>query len=230
MEGDARTCRAMERKMSLSRRSVALLLVASLLSVLSIPDANAFRRSSTQSFTDPDFVAYQPKKLMLFVLDASPVFRAAIEEQVKKTIEKVGVTVVLERSLFPPTREWSQEKRREILDREGIDTGLFIGLGSADRSVIPMGTQTFASGSATISGDNVYGSGQATSVNIQGVRSSAVFSAALVVVEGNRVAWYADVTSSAEGLLFVGDKDDAKAVAAEILKALIKDGHLPKKK
>ena len=48
--------------------------------------------------------------------------------------------------------------------------------------------------------------------------------------EGERIAWYADVSTSAEGLLFVGDKSDAKTVASEILKALQKDGHIVKNK
>jgi hypothetical protein len=205
-------------------------LLLGVLLVLSISDADAFRRSSTQSFTDPDFIGYQPKRLLLVVMDASPAFRAVIEEQVKKTLEKSGLVVVLERTLFPPTRQWDPDKRREILSRESIDTGLLIGLGSADRSVIPMGTQTFGSGSATISGGGIYGSGQASTINIQGVRSSAIFGAALMTFEGEKIAWYADVSTSAEGLLFVGDKSDAKTVASEILKALQKDGHIVKTK
>lgn len=207
-----------------------MLFISFSVMMLSSMDANAFRRSAIYSFTDPDFKEYKPKKVMLVVMDAGPDFRAAIETQVRKALEKSGIELVMERDLFPPTREWEPEKRREIAFRENIDSGLFIGVGTADRSVIPLGTQTFASGSATISGNSVYGSGQATTMNIQGVRSSAVFSAALVVADGGRVAWYADISTSAEGLFFVGNKGDAKAVAKQVLKALEKDGHLTVKK
>jgi hypothetical protein len=204
------------------------ILFAALLFIVTSP-AFAFRSSSTQSFTDPDFKDYQPKKVLLVVMDASSEFRAEIEKQAGQVLAKAGLEVVAERQLFPPTRVWSPESRKEILTREAVDSSLIIGVGRADKAVIPFATNTFSSATASGYGSTVSATGNSTTYNSYMVSSEADFSAALVSVSDGRVAWYADVSTKASGAFFVGQKGDAKAVAKEVVEALVSDGHIPKK-
>ncbi len=204
------------------------ILFAALLSIVTSP-AFAFRSSNTQSFTDPDFKDYRPKKVLLVVMDASSEFRAEIEKQAGQVLAKAGLEVVAERQLFPPTRVWSPEIRKEILTREAVDSSLIIGVGRADKSVIPFATNTFSSATASGYGSTVSATGNSTTYNSYMVSSEADFSAALVSVSDGRVAWYADVSTKASGAFFVGQKGDAKAVAKEVVEALVSDGHVPKK-
>ena len=62
------------------------------------------------------------------------------------------------------------------------------------------------------------------------IRSQAEFSAVIMTVAEQRIAWYADISTKASGAFFVGEKGDAKAVAREIAEALAKDGHLTSQK
>jgi hypothetical protein len=57
-------------------------------------------------------------------------------------------------------------------------------------------------------------------------RSSAEFSAVLLDVRANRVAWYADVFTKASGTIFVGTNGDAKGAVRGVVKGLIEDGHI----
>lgn len=109
-----------------------------------------------------------------------------------------------------------------------------------------MGTQTFATtnvsgtldATSTKMGPNtvntngaVRGTAQtnATSYNIIAANSKADFSAALIDVSNGRTAWYADITTKAQGTLFVGGKGDAKGAVKGIIESLVDDGHLRKK-
>ena len=69
----------------------------------------------------------------------------------------------------------------------------------------------------------------ATSYNIVAASSVADFSAVLLDVSNARTAWYADITTKAQGTLFVGGKGDAKGAVKGVIEGLIDDDHLSKK-
>lgn len=114
--------------------------------------------------------------------------------------------------------------------REGVDASLVIGVGRADKSVIPFATNTFSNGRVSGDGSSATVTGNSTSYNMYAIRSQAEFSAVIMTVAEQRIAWYADISTKASGAFFVGEKGDAKAVAREIAEALAKDGHLTSQK
>jgi hypothetical protein len=77
---------------------IASALLAALLGTASI--AHAFRSTDIESFTDPDYAGFQPKKVLIQVQEAQPDMRRLVEEHITKEFAKRGVTAVPERQLF----------------------------------------------------------------------------------------------------------------------------------
>ena len=168
--------------------------------------AAAFRSTKVEGHTDPDFVGYQPKTLMLEVVGADTVMRQQINERLVKAMSAYGVRVIPERDVFPPTRQWTPEQRIEILNRQGIEGSIIVAVGSSSAQIVPIARQTY--GTATTTGA-VQASGafaantnaQSTSYNVLYATSSAEFSAVLVDIKTGRVAWTGDIFSKASGTL-----------------------------
>jgi hypothetical protein len=232
--------------MNSSRRvfsRLAILLCAAAIS----SNAFALRSTKAESFTDPDYKNYRPKKVVVVVLNAPNDTRKIIEDRLTDQLADYGVEAVKEREIFPPTREWTADARAEILAANGIDSVLMVAIGANSSSVRTVGRQTF--GSTSVSGNvnatstvtspntvntrgtyNGTANSNSTSYDIVVARSKADFSAVLMDVATSRTAWYADVTTKASGTLFVGDKGDAKGAVKGVIDALEDDGHLSKRK
>jgi hypothetical protein len=213
--------------MALNRAAAATLVAL----LIASPAALAFRSTDFESYTDPDYKGYAPKKIILMVTNASNETRQNIEQRLAETLKKSNVIVVPYREYFPPTRQWSKEDQAAILQREGVDSGMIITIGASSSSVIPIATQTYGSygvfGSYGSNGTfNANGSGSSTSYNIVSTKSKAETSVVLLHLEANRTAWYADITTKASGTLFVSEKGDAKAFVKGIVSGLKEDGHL----
>jgi len=212
-------------------KNIWILLIVGIFAVaLTSTNVHAIRSTKHESFTDPDYLNYQPRKIVLVVENTDNETRAAILKKIQKKFEKFGVTVVGYRNLLPPTRNWTPEDRAAIYEREGIDSVLVVTAGASASSVMHIATQSF--GTTKVSGStfgntfNATGQSNTTSYNIYSVKSKADFSAILLDVSNSRIVWYVDVRTKAGGYLFVGDKRDGKAVAKEIIKALEDDGHI----
>lgn len=195
--------------------------------------AHAFRSIDFQSYTDPDFLDYRPKHLLLIVEGGSFETRQQIEERMTKEFAKRGVTVVPVRELFPPTRQWTPSAQEELIAKHGVDSRLVVTVGASASTIIPVATQTYGSasvyGNATGNTFNAHGTSSSTSYNIFSAKSKAEFSAILIENSSNRVAWYADLLVKAGGTLFVSEKGDAKGLVNGVVEALENDGHLPKR-
>ena len=195
--------------------------------------AHAFRSIDVQSFTDPDYVGFQPKKVVVMVVGGSHEVTSEILERVTEQLAKKGIQAFPARSLFPPTRTWTEADQAAIYEKNEIDSGLIVTVGASASQIIPIATQTY--GSANVFGNvkssgsfNAQGTSSATSYNIMAAKSKAEFSAVLLDIKKNRTAWYADVLVKASGTLFVSEKGDAKGVVNGILEGLEDDGHVSK--
>lgn len=232
--------------MNLIRRlsSPLLLLTCGLMIAHS---AFAFRSTNTESFTDPDYKDFRPQRVLVIVVNADNDARASIEARIIERLAEYRVVGLKEREIFPPTREWTSDSRAAILKANGIDSSLMVAVGESSASIRNIGTQTFATTniSGTVdatsarTGPNtvntsgtVRGTAQtnATSYNLVAASSKADFSAALIDVSNGRTAWYAEITTKAQGTLFVGGKGDSKGAVKGIIEGLVDDGHLSKKK
>lgn len=199
---------------------------------LSVP-AQAFRSIDVQSFTDPDYVGFQPKKVVVMVVGGTHEVTAEILERVTSQLAKRGIQAFSARNLFPPTRTWTEADQAAIYEKNEIDSGLIVTVGANASQIIPVATQTYGSanvfGNVNSSGSfNAQGTSSATSYNIMAAKSKAEFSAVLLDIKKNRTVWYADVLVKASGTLFVSEKGDAKGVVNGIVKGLEDDGHVLK--
>jgi hypothetical protein len=212
-------------------KSFRLVVLAAL--IMASGTASAFRSTDVESYTDPDYKGYQPKKVMIVVENASQEMRTEIEERLAKEFAKKGVEAIPNRKLFPPTREFSTEDRARILEAEGVDSALVVTIGESASQVMAIATQT--RGTAQMNarptsggGYNATGTMNSTSQNIYAAKSKAEFSAVLFDATKNRAAWYADVQVKAQGTLFVSEKGDAKGLVGAVVDGLEDDGHLTK--
>src|SRR4051812_45908533 len=82
--------------------------------------AFAFRSTDIEGYTDPDYKEYHPKKVLVMVLNADHEQRKQIEERLIESFSDFGVQAVPERSLFPPTRDWTPEARNAMLKENEI--------------------------------------------------------------------------------------------------------------
>ena len=195
--------------------------------------ASAFRYTDVESYTDPDYAGFQPKKVLLLVENASQEMRSEIEERLVKAFGKKSVEVIPQRKIFPPTREYTDEDKTKAFEANGIDSALVVTIGESASSVMAVATQSRGTDQITATpngsgGFNATGTTNTTSQNIYKAKSKAEFSAVLFDVGQNRTAWYADVQVKASGTLFVSEKGDAKGLVGAVVEGLETDGHLSK--
>lgn len=216
--------------------SFRLLAIAfTLCALLFSAPAEALRSTKVEGHTDPDFVGYQPKKVLIVVIGTSTDMRQQTEKRMIERLAKFNVEAATERQLFPPTRDWSPETRVEMLEKHGFDSTILVVSGANSTSVIPFARQTYGTANTT---GHVYGngafnaqtSGTTTEYNLVSVSSSAEFSAVLVQNGTGRIIWYGDIVTKAGGTLFVGERGDAKASVKGVIEGLEENGHLTKPK
>ena len=215
---------------------VSLTLFAALVLAPLVPGtSHAFRSTKQESFTDPDYLDYRPKNVVLLVISGNFEAREIMEDRMVKELGKRGIRVYLQSELFPPTREWTAEAQHAIYEKYAIDSGIILTTGASSSAVIPIATQTYSS--SNVFGNynsgtgnlNAYGSGSSTTYNIVGAKSEAAFSAIMLDLAANRTVWYSDIFTKAGGTLFVSPKNDAKAAVKGLVNGLIEKGHIPKK-
>jgi len=207
--------------------------------------ADAFRSTKQESFTDPDYLDFSPKAVVVLVLSDSLEMRKIVEDRVSADLEKRGIKVFVNSKLFPPTREWNDAQKAEIYERYAIDAVIAVAFGESSQQVAQVGSTTWGSATANTQGNataitrgnttdvafdastTAYGS--STTTAIVSAKGDASFSAVMFDVREGRVAWTIDIYTKASGTLFVGGKGDAKAAAKAVVEGLIENGHIPKK-
>jgi hypothetical protein len=228
-----------------ARRYAFLPVFFMIFCMLAPATADAFRSTKQESFTDPDYLEFKPKTVVILVRSDNLEMRKIVEKRVTSDLEKRGIKVFLMSKLFPPTREWDDAQRSDIYKRYSIDAGIIVAFGESSQKVSQIGSRTWGNATANTRGNataNTRGSttdikfdstttayGSSTTTAIVTAKGDASFSAIMVDVREQRIAWTTDIYTKAGGTLFVGGKGDAKAAAKAVVKGLIADGHIPKK-
>ena len=190
--------------------------------------SRAFRSTKQESFTDPDYIGFQPKVVMISVKNANLDIRQAIEWQLTRDLKRRTITVYRERDLFPPIREWDAVQRVEVAEKLGIEAVIIVGIESSSFDVSQFGAQTWGSTTATTFGSTTNVQGSATTVPFIRANSSSSVGGVMLDVSNGRVIWMTEIFTKAGVLLFAGGKKDARAAARAVIKGLFKKGHLPK--
>ena len=204
----------MRQDRDMSRKLLQLFLVVVLALSFASP-AHAFRSTKQETFTDPDYIGYKPKTVMVSVLADDFEVREVIEKRLSRDLRKKGLTVYAERDLFLPTRQLDAAQREAVLAERQVDAIIIIGIGASSNDVSQMGSSNLSTG---------YGS--STSVPFISAKSRSSFGAVLIDATNGRTAWTTDIFTKAGGLLFAGGNKDAKACAKAVVKGLAQSGHL----
>jgi hypothetical protein len=188
------------------------------------------RSTDFEAYTDPDFVDYTFRKILL-VSEGGFETNKIVGEILTKEFAKRKIGIVLSKRLFPPTRDWSSEDRNRVMLENEIDAVLVVTPGASSASIMPAMTHTYGSGSGNYNSGsgNFNVSGSANTYQFYSASSTAGFSAILFDVRTSRTAWYMDILTKAAGTFFVSNKGDAKAAAKAVIKGLIENKHLNKK-
>jgi len=227
------------------RRYAFLPIFVMIFCMLAPATADAFRSTKQESFTDPDYLDFKPKAVVILVLSDNLEMRKIVEDRISSDFEKRGIKAFANSKLFPPTREWDNTQKAEIYKRYSIDAAIVVAFGESSQQVSQVGSTTWGSATANTRGNataNTRGNttdisfdantttyGSSTTTAIVSAKGNASFSAVMFDVREGRTAWTTDIYTKASGTLFVGGKGDAKAAAKAVVKGLIEDGHIPKK-
>ena len=194
------------------------MVLRSLLAITLVVSLSAFRHTDIQGYTDPDFKGYKFRTVVVHVPNASLDFRLQIEKHLTRRLKKKGIRVLLHNDLFPPTREWNRENSAAVYERNNVDAGIVITVGSVGSDTSPgmvMYNATTVGGTTT---------GYATQVSV--ARDHAAFKIALVDAESMRTVWTGDLSTRGAGLLFVGPKSTAKGLAKGLIREWKSAGHV----
>ena len=182
---------------------------------------SAFRHTDVEGYTDPDFSGFQFRTVVLQMPNASIDFERRVVKYLTAKLEKNGVRVLLHDQLFAPTRQWDQESSAAIYERNDVDAGIIITLGSTGNDTTP-GMVMY--NTSTVGG---FTTGYATQTSI--ARDHASFEIAIVDAESMRTAWIGNLNTRGAGLLFTGAKSTAKALVKGLMREWKTSGHLQKK-
>ncbi len=179
---------------------------------------SAFRHTDVEGYTDPDFVGYKFTNVVLQMPNATLDFERRVVKLLVKKLGKKGVRIFLHDDLFPPTREWDEEKSAEIYKRHNIDAGIIITVGTTESETTPgmMMYHTTTIGSTTTGHVNQFTFS----------RDATSFGIAIVDAQSRRTVWLGRLDTRGAGLLFIGNKSTAKGLVKGLLKEWKTAGHL----
>jgi hypothetical protein len=206
------------KKLRLTRH-IGFLKVAFALTV--VLGLSAFRHTDIQGHTDPNYVGYTFRAVVVQFPNASLTFRNHAIKQLNKQLKKRKIRLYQHDELFAPTREWSEEATRAIYEQNGIDAGLVITMGSIGSESTPGAVLYNAS---TVGGTT---SGYATQVTYHSDHAS--FEIALVDIDTKDTVWIGELDTRGAGLLFTGSKSTAKGLIKGLVKEWDRAGHLVRK-
>ena len=179
---------------------------------------SAFRHTDVQGYTDPEYIGYKFKNVVLHMPNATIDFERRVTKLLSKRLGKSGVRIFLREELFPPTREWDEEKTAQVYRRLNIDSGIVITVGATETKVTP-GMVTFNS--------TTYGGTTTGRINqMKFIRDSASFQIAIVDTETANTVWIGELDTRGAGLLFVGNKSTAKGLVKHLTKEWKAAGHM----
>ena len=165
---------------------------------------------------------HQIKNAVVRAPNAGFAFGELLETSMVENLTKRGVHAESFLSLFPPTREWTNEEVAKELMREGFDSIMYINLVGSDTNSQTVGF--INNGTASAYGNTASYSGSSTAITAISRYTSTRVKVYDIVT--GRVIWVADSSTKAGGLLYVGDETQTDSIAAEIVDALAVSGHL----
>ena len=165
----------------------------------------ALRSIEFRSFTDPDYENYKISSFVVCFGATTMYLEGVFLKSLERNKSLTNINWMSCEDLYSPTRDWTDEARRNYALKKGID------------ALLGVGYQFYAEGST------VYSSGSISSP----LTSQSEYEIVLFDWVENRKAWVGKVGVINRGTYFAGNaKGEAKALAKRLIKELRKSGHI----
>ncbi len=175
-----------------------------------------------QTHIDPEHRDRTYSKILVDAPNANFEFKELLITELCSGLREKSVECITKDELFPPTREYSESRFFEIIDQNGIDGWLIVGIGSGATSSQYMGSQTF--GYATVYGNTI--SGSANSMAMYSFNRQQGYSIAMFDMETNHKAFIMEASTSASGLANITNSVFAESLANKIINEMYAAGFI----
>jgi hypothetical protein len=171
---------------------------------------------------DPEHRDRTYSKIIVDAPNANFEFKDLIITELCSGLREKSVECITKEELFPPTREYSEPRIFEIIDQNGIDGWLIVGIGLGATNSQYMGSQTF--GSATVYGNTV--SVRANSMAMYSFSRQQGYSITMFDMETNHRSFIMDASTSASGLANITNSIFAESLANKIINEMSAAGFI----
>lgn len=175
-----------------------------------------------QTHIDPEHRDRTYSKILVDAPNANFDFKDLMVTELCSGLREKSVECITKEELFPPTREYSESRIFEIIEQNGIDGWLIVGIGSGATNSQYMGSQTF--GSATVYGNTIWGS--ANSMAMYSFNRQQGYSIVMFDMETNHKAFIMEASTSASGLANITNSVFAKSLANKIINEMSAAGFI----
>lgn len=178
-----------------------------------------------RDFTDPDYVSYQSRKILI----ESP--SHLFDESFSNELKGVDVLYASSNTIFIPTRSYTAKDKLKIMKEKGFDSLLSINISGDQQSSNVVGYNTNSYANAYSYGyGSAYASGTSTTVPIVAHNRNSKAQAKLYEVKTGRVVWVGNLETTASGSLYMSNSTTVDSMVEETVASLLVKGHLKKKK
>jgi hypothetical protein len=178
--------------------------------------------TSVRGFTDNNYKEFKIKKIAVRAPNVGFAFGEIMENSMIKNLRSSKVQAESFLSLFPPTRDWTNEEVAKQLMKDGYDSIMYVYLVGSDSS-----SQTIS----YINSGNAYAYGgmgtySGTTVPVSAISRSTQTRVKIFDIHTADVIWIGDSSTKAGGLLFMGDETQTDSISSQIVSSLKSNGHI----
>ncbi|MBN1397199.1 MAG: hypothetical protein JXA06_04120 [Bacteroidetes bacterium] len=180
------------------------------------------------SFIDPDYKTTNFTRVLIIANLSDLQWRQQIESRLVQEFRDNGIFALEGINLFPPTREFTEQEKIDLLIQNKIDSYILIDVGETgtEQVYIPQtGSSTKTEGSVSVHGKTTTYSEETRTTNYGGYTVSkpwAKFDAKLFDVSNGQNAWIASAFTS--GNAYANHNTVINSFCGKTVKQLIKDG------
>lgn len=175
-----------------------------------------------QTHIDPEHRERTYTKILVDAPNANFEFKDLMITELCSGLKERSVDCMTKDALLPPTREYSEPRIFELIDQNGIDGWLVVGIGSGATNSQYMGSQTF--GSATVYGNTI--SGSSNSMSMYSFSRQQGYSITMFDMETKHKAFIMEASTSASGLANITNSVFAESLANKIINEMSAAGFI----
>lgn len=178
--------------------------------------------TNMKTYVDPEHKGKSYSNILVDLPNANFEFKEIVLSELCRALKNRSVVCLAKDDLLPPTREYSDDKLFQIIEKNEIEGWLIVQIGSGDSNSQYIGSQTFAS--ATLYGNSAYGS--ANSMAMYSYSRQQGYSIVMYDMHSKHKAFIMEASTSASGLANITNSVFAKSLAGKIISEMESNGFL----